>query len=85
VLLRLPPPVLAAYLQSGDWRGKAGGYGIQDPLLAPHIQVTGPWSNVVGLPLAATAALLRAGGVTARNPPDEAWLVRHNPFDDPGR
>lgn len=39
-----------AYLDSGQWEGKAGAYGVQDddPIVAT---VSGTWSNVVGLPL----------------------------------
>lgn len=78
---RLPVAVLDAYVASDQWQGKAGGYGIQDKLLAPFLRVmTGPWSNVVGLPLAKTADLLRANGVAVRDPPDEGWLQANNPF-----
>jgi len=43
---------LAAYLDSGQWRGKAGAYGLQDPALAPLLGgVTGSTTNVIGLPL----------------------------------
>jgi septum formation protein len=79
---RLPVAVLDTYVSSSQWEGKAGGYGIQDPLLAPFLHIkAGPWSNVVGLPLAQTRDLLRRNGVTVRDPPDEAWLRDHNPFE----
>ena len=78
---RLPAEVVDAYAASGAWYGKAGGYGIQDKLLAPYIRIqAGPWSNVVGLPLGKTAELLRANGIPAREPPSEDWLRDHNPF-----
>ncbi|WP_299739894.1 nucleoside triphosphate pyrophosphatase [uncultured Roseobacter sp.] len=53
---------LAAYLATGDWRGKAGGYGIQGHagVLVPWI--SGSFTGIVGLPLAETANLLRAAG-----------------------
>lgn len=53
---------LASYLASGNWQGKAGGYGIQGPAgaLIPWIQ--GSFTAVVGLPLAETANLLIAAG-----------------------
>jgi len=59
---RLSEIELAAYLASGDWRGKAGGYGIQGPAgaLIPWIQ--GSFTAVVGLPLSETAVLLQAAG-----------------------
>ena len=53
---------LQAYLNTGDWQGKAGGYGIQGPagVLIPWI--SGSFTGIVGLPLAETANLLRAAG-----------------------
>lgn len=53
---------LRAYLDTGDWQGKAGGYGIQGPagVLIPWI--SGSFTGIVGLPLAETANLLRAAG-----------------------
>jgi septum formation protein len=53
---------LAAYLASGEWRGKAGGYAIQGRAEALIRRLSGSWSNVVGLPLFETRALLRAAG-----------------------
>ncbi len=51
------------YLASGEWQGKAGGYGIQGlaGALIPWIQ--GSFTAVVGLPVAETAGLLRAAGI----------------------
>lgn len=53
---------IRAYLATGDWRGKAGGYGIQGPagVLIPWI--SGSFTGIVGLPLVETANLLRAAG-----------------------
>ena len=53
---------LTAYLASGEWRGKAGGYAIQGRAEALIRRLSGSWSNVVGLPLFETRALLRAAG-----------------------
>ena len=53
---------LNAYLQSGDWRGKAGGYGIQGMAGAFIPWIGGSFTAVVGLPLAETANLLQAAG-----------------------
>jgi septum formation protein len=53
---------LAAYLASGEWRGKAGGYAIQGRAEALIRMLSGSWSNVVGLPLYETRALLRGAG-----------------------
>lgn len=59
---RLSDAELDAYLATGDWQGKAGGYGIQGPagVLIPWI--SGSFTGIVGLPLAETANLLRAAG-----------------------
>lgn len=59
---RLSDEELNAYLATGDWQGKAGGYGIQGPAgaLIPWIQ--GSFTAVVGLPLCETAGLLQAAG-----------------------
>jgi len=59
---RLSRPEIAAYLKSGEWRDKAGGYAIQGraALFAPAIN--GSYSGVVGLPLAETANLLAGLG-----------------------
>src|SRR6185295_1103728 len=53
---------LTAYLDSGEWQGKAGGYAIQGRAEALIRRLSGSWSNVVGLPLYETRALLRAAG-----------------------
>lgn len=59
---RLTPPQIEAYLASGEWHGKAGGYAIQGRAAA-HIRfLSGSHSNVVGLPLFETAQLLRGLG-----------------------
>lgn len=50
------------YLASGDWRGKAGAYGIQGPAGAFFPWIQGSYSAVMGLPVAETAQLLAAAG-----------------------
>lgn len=83
---RLPAEVVDRYVASGLWQGKAGGYGIQDAMLAPWVRLqAGPWSNVVGLPLAVTRDLLRRNRIPCRDPPEESWLKDHNPFDGASR
>ena len=54
---------LSAYLRSGEWQGKAGGYGIQGPAGAFIPWIRGSFTGVVGLPLSETAGLLRAAGL----------------------
>jgi septum formation protein len=55
---RLAPAEVEAYLASGEWRGKAGGYAIQGRAGGFVIDISGSCSNVVGLPLYETRALL---------------------------
>jgi len=59
---RLTTPQIDAYLASGEWRGKAGGYAIQGGAGAFVRFLSGSYSNVVGLPLFETAQLLRGAG-----------------------
>ena len=55
---RLSDSELAAYLMTGEWRGKAGGYAIQGRAAIFVSWMAGSYSNVVGLPLFETAQLL---------------------------
>jgi septum formation protein len=48
---------LNEYIQSGQWEGKAGGFGYQDRLGWVHI-VDGSATNVVGLPMELLAEML---------------------------
>ena len=59
---RLTPAQIEAYIASGEWRGKAGGYTIQESAEAFVRFLSGSHSNVVGLPLHETAQLLRGVG-----------------------
>ena len=59
---RLSEPQLRAYLASGEWRGKAGGYAIQGRAAAHVRFLSGSYSGVVGLPLFETASLLQGLG-----------------------
>jgi septum formation protein len=59
---RLETREIAAYLASGEWHDKAGGYAIQGRAAAFVRQLNGSYSNVVGLPLYETAMLLRGLG-----------------------
>ena len=53
---------IAAYVASGDWRGKAGGYGIQGPAGAFVQRIVGSHPAVRGLPLYEAVQLLRGVG-----------------------
>ena len=59
---RLSHEEIAAYLASGEWHGKAGGYAIQGSAEGLIAWISGSHSGVVGLPLFETRALLRAAG-----------------------
>ena len=63
---RLSTAEIADYLACGEWRGKAGGYAIQGRAAAFVPWIGGSYSNVVGLPLTETCALLQAAGVGRR-------------------
>lgn len=59
---RLSDDELNAYLASGEWRGKAGGYGIQGLAGAFIPWISGSFTGIMGLPVAETATLLQATG-----------------------
>ena len=59
---RLTAAQIDAYLEAGEWQGKAGGYAIQGSAEAWVRFMSGSWSNIVGLPLFETAQLLRGVG-----------------------
>ena len=67
---RLSTEDLEAYLASGEWRGKAGGYAIQGLAGTFVVKLVGSYTNVVGLPLYETMSLL--GG--ERYPLHFGWL-----------
>ncbi|MGD9965652.1 MAG: nucleoside triphosphate pyrophosphatase [Hyphomonadaceae bacterium] len=49
-----------AYVASGEWRGKAGGYAAQGLAGRYITSIVGSYSSIVGLPLHETANLLEA-------------------------
>lgn len=59
---RLSEADIQAYLASGEWRGKAGGYAAQGLAGTFIVKLVGSYSNVVGLPLYDTIALLEGEG-----------------------
>lgn len=61
-LKRLTIEELEGYLISGDWEGKAGAYSIQGKGAKFIKFISGSYTNVVGLPLYETNALLRGMG-----------------------
>jgi septum formation protein len=69
---RLSDAEMSAYLASGEWRGKAGGYAIQGLAGAFVVNLIGSYSGVVGLPLHETMQMLAGEGY----PANLMWLNR---------
>ncbi len=59
---RLDEAAINAYLATGEWQGKAGGYAIQGQAAGFIDFISGSYSGVVGLPLYETLGLLRGLG-----------------------
>ena len=59
---RLSSAEIDAYIASGEWDGKAGGYAIQGIAEGLISRIQGSHSGVVGLPLYETRAILKAAG-----------------------
>src|SRR6266567_3967204 len=59
---RLSNEDLEAYLASGEWRGKAGGYAVQGLAGTFVVKMVGSYTNVVGLPLYESMSLLGGEG-----------------------
>jgi septum formation protein len=59
---RLSATDIDAYLATGEWRGKAGGYAIQGLAGAFVVRLVGSYSSVVGLPLYEAMSLLAGEG-----------------------
>jgi len=56
---RLERSEIDAYIDCGEWHGKAGGYAIQGRAAVFVRKIIGSHSNVIGLPLFETAQLLK--------------------------
>lgn len=63
---KLTKAEIDAYVASGEWQGKAGGYAIQERADAFIPWISGSYSNVVGLPLAETSTMLASFGIRKR-------------------
>ncbi|MBP0438533.1 Maf-like protein [Tianweitania sediminis] len=59
---RLSRREIDRYLESGEWRGKAGGYAIQGLAGSWVVKLIGSYTNVVGLPLYEALGLLAGDG-----------------------
>ena len=69
---RLSGAEIAAYLATGEWRGKAGGYAIQGLAGVFVVKLIGSYTGVVGLPLNETVNLLAGEGFPVLEP----WSAR---------
>jgi len=65
---RLTPAEIESYIACGEWRGKAGGYGIQGRAACFIVNLIGSYTGVVGLPLYETVNLLTGLGYRANDP-----------------
>ena len=65
---RLTSDECESYWNTGEPVDKAGGYGIQGIGAIFVENITGSYSNVVGLPLAESASLLREFGISILSP-----------------
>ena len=63
---RLSDDDIEAYLASGEWRGKAGGYAAQGIAGSFIVKIVGSYSNVVGLPIYEATSLLSGEGYPIR-------------------
>jgi len=63
---RLSEEDMEAYLASGEWRGKAGGYAAQGLAGTFIVKMVGSYTNVVGLPLYETTTMLAGEGYPVR-------------------
>lgn len=63
---------IGAYLASGEWKGKAGGYAIQGIAGAFVVKLVGSYTNIVGLPLTEVVSLLAGEGY----PVSLLWLSK---------
>ncbi len=66
---QLSEETLDRYLDSGEWTGKAGAYGIQDRADAFVERIEGSFTNVVGLPMELVASMLQAWGMPGQQSP----------------
>ena len=63
---RLSDGEIESYLASGEWRNKAGGYAIQGLAGSFVVKMIGSYTNVVGLPLYESLAMLSGEGFPVR-------------------
>ena len=66
-LKRLSSQEIDGYIASGEWQGKAGGYGIQGFAAAFILHLSGSYTSVVGLPVYETRNMLTGAGYHVPN------------------
>lgn len=69
----LSPEEIEGYLRTGESDDKAGAYAAQGAGAALIERISGSFSNVVGLPMAKTVAMLRAAGLIEVDPEGAGW------------
>ena len=74
----LQPAEVDAYVASGEWKGKAGGYAVQGRAGAFVTELRGSHTNVIGLPLSEVLADLQALQALPAYPP-AGFGVRSRP------
>jgi septum formation protein len=65
---RLHADEVEAYIASGEWQGKAGGYAIQGSAEALIRSIAGSYSGIMGLPLYETRSMLLSAGLLTPRP-----------------
>ncbi len=68
IFKRLSEDDIAAYLEGGEWQGKAGGYAIQGRAAVFVRRIIGSYSNVVGLSLFDVEQMLTGLGCPPASP-----------------
>jgi septum formation protein len=63
IFKRLHADEVDAYIASGEWQGKAGGYAIQGSAEALIRSMAGSYSGIMGLPLYETRSMLVTAGL----------------------
>jgi septum formation protein len=78
---RLSRAEIAAYLASGEWRGKAGAYAIQGLAGSFALGIIGSYTGIVGLPLYETICLLEGEGFPVRRTWTEPVPLKPRPAE----
>lgn len=68
----LTQKMIQTYLDCGEWRNKAGGYGVQGRAALFVSWISGSYSNIVGLPLYEVAHMLQSAGIKPAHCVDES-------------